>query len=78
MPREFRDIYHECINARPEYKPLPDSPIVKETIDAILDKARSVSQVFAEKHGLCVEVSFNGWYNPQQTIFIEYRRKEAV
>jgi hypothetical protein len=74
LPKEFQDIYYRCINARPQYAPLPDSLAVKETLDAILQKARTVSEDFANKRGLDVKVSFNGWYNPQQTILIEYRR----
>ncbi len=75
LSKEFQAIYYDCVNARP-YTPLPDTPIVKEAIDAILQKARKVSEEFAGKHGLCVEVSFNGWYNPQQTILVEYRCKQ--
>jgi hypothetical protein len=77
LPKEFQAIYDDCVNNRPQYTPLPDAPIVKETINVILQKARKVSEEFANKHGLCVEVSFNGWYNPQQTILIEYRRKNV-
>jgi hypothetical protein len=78
LSKEFQAIYYDCVNSRPQYTPLPDTSIVKEAIDAILQKARKVSEEFAHKHGLCVQVSFNGWYNPQETILIEYRRKEAA
>jgi hypothetical protein len=74
LPDEFTQLLCDCVNARPLFRPLPDLPVVKETISAILDKAKKVSDEFASKHGLRASVSFDGWYNPQQTILIEYRR----
>jgi hypothetical protein len=74
LPNEFHQILCDCVNARPRFQPLPDLPVVKETIGAILDRAKKVSDEFASKHGLRASVSFDGWYNPEQTILIEYRR----
>lgn len=71
VPNEFRRIYANCTNP---FKPLPDSPVVKETIQAVLDKAKKVSDEFANEYGLQASVSFNGWYNPERVILIEYRK----
>lgn len=74
LPREFVDIYNTHVNSRGHFKPFPDTPLVHDTIQKILDKANDVSRKFAKEHGLHVRVSFDGWYNPQQVILIEYTK----
>lgn len=76
VPKEFWAIYCDCVSARlkDKFQPLPDLPVVKETIAALLAKAKKVSDEIADKHGLHVKVSFNGFYNPQQVILIEYTK----
>jgi len=80
LPKEFTTIYCDCVNARlkDQFKPLPiDLPVVKESIDRILAKAKRVSDMFADVYGLHATVSFNGWYNPQYTLLIEYSRSQT-
>jgi len=67
---EFRTIYNE--HTYKVSKPLPQIPLVEDTINAIIDRARRASEKYASDHGLKVKVSFDGWYNPQRVVLIEY------
>lgn len=78
ISEEFIDIYNDCCNSRPHFKKLPETTIVKDAVDAILNKAKIVSNDFAKKYGLRAKVSFDGWYNPEQVILIEYTEDKGA
>jgi len=78
VPQEFNDHFNKEIDPvtrrTTTYRPLPQTPVFQETIAAVVSAAQQRSDEFAQQYGLQAEVSFNGWYNPERVILIEYRK----
>jgi hypothetical protein len=72
MPREFL----MKINMQKSGEPLGAAPVVVDTLAAISEAALRTSREFADKHGLRVTISHNGWYNPFRVLLIEYTKGE--
>jgi hypothetical protein len=81
VPQEFIDHFNGDIDPvtrrTTTFTRLPQTPAVQDTVAAVLNAAQRKSAEFAERYGLQARVSFNGWYNPERVILIEYTKKAA-
>jgi len=82
VPSEF--IQHlndgfERTTRRGTFIPLPQLPVIQDTIAAVVAAAQRASDEFANKYGLKAKVSFDfGWYCPERVILIEYTKEVAA
>jgi hypothetical protein len=80
VPQEFIDHFNDVHNnkvRKHEFSPLPQTPVVQDTVAAVLGAAQRKSDEFAEQYGLQAKVSFDGWYNPERVVLIEYTKRTA-